>query len=238
MVRVRVEDWVNGHYAVLDCPQLVMFSNEPVKCKLLKTTVDIEVEQSALARIFGLKPSVMLNREPGFYDYFYDGKELVIKGVIAIEKGIVTIKPDIVFKDYVEYRDYRVFIKDLYGKVDNILSKAIALLSERALIGVDVARAVIDSFTGLTATVQELSRHNVSVVNLVNTALSGANVSIDTLVNAINEIYQKYRWVLSPPTPQQIAQVLVQAPPPQAQAPQQTQQSQTGQSQQSQPGGG
>lgn len=230
VVKVRIEDWVNGNYVVLDCPQLVMLSNEPVKCRLLKTSVEVEVRQSLLERLFGVKPTVTLTREPGFYDYFYDGTELVIKGVISIERGIVTVKPDIVFKDYIEYRDYRAFIRDLYGRVDKILNNAVSLLSERALVGVDVARTIIEAFTGLTATVQELSRHNVSIVNLVNTALSGANVSIDTLVNAVNEIYQKYRWVLTPPPPQQLVRTAQATPAtPAPQAPQQTQ-AQSGQS--------
>ena len=57
--------------------------------------------------------------------------------------------------------------------------------------------------------VQSLGSHNVKLVELVNSALSGANLSIDEVIRAINEILSKARWLLSPPPPTQVFQ-----PPP------------------------
>jgi hypothetical protein len=73
--------------------------------------------------------------------------------------------------------------------------------------------------------VQELGRHNVKIVELTNTALSGANVSLDEVIRAVNEIMVKARWLLSPPPPTQA----FQAPPmPMPQQPTQQQQQQGG----------
>lgn len=232
MVNVRLEDWVHGHYTLLKCPAVIMFGNEAVVCKLIKTTMEVQINQGFLSRLFRIKPRVLFMRQPGFYDYFFDGKELVIKCVITFEKGSIIAKPDIVLKDMIEYSDYQSFVKDVYNKVSNILSTSITMLGQRALLGVDVAKSVIDSFIGLTATIQELSRHNVNVVDMVNTALSGANISIDTLIQSINEIFQKYRWVLTPPPPTQQPGV-VGLPPMQLQ-PQPQSQPQQQQSQQQQ----
>jgi hypothetical protein len=73
--------------------------------------------------------------------------------------------------------------------------------------------------------VQELGKHNVKIVELTNTALSGANASLDEVIRAVNEILSKGRWLLAPPSPTQVFQP---SPMPTPQQPTQQQQQQGG----------
>jgi hypothetical protein len=230
MVRVVVLDRVHKHYVVLNCPQDVLYViTEPMPCKLIKTSIEVKLEVGGLTaflmQLFHIKPTVHFYREPGFYDFFWDGKELLLHGVIETKEGMITVRPDIVYKDIVEYKEVNKFIQDTYDRFVNTLNNAINLASVVATAPLRYINNLIDSMHGSVAMVQELGRHNVKIVELTNTALSGANMSLDEVIRAVNEIMTKARWLLSPPPPTQA----FQAPPvPMPQQPTQQQGQQQG----------
>jgi hypothetical protein len=225
MVRVVVLDRVHKNYVVLNCPPDVLYViTEPTPCKLVKSSIEVKLEvgrfTAFLMRLFNIKPTVLFHREPGLYDFFWDGKELLLHGVIETREGMIIVRPDILFKDIVEYREVSKFIQDTYDKFMNTLNNAINLASIIGTAPLKYINNLINSMSGATAMVQELGRHNVKIIELTNTALSGANVSLDEIIRAVNEIVVKARWLLSPPPPTQVFQ------PPPSPLPQQSPQQQ------------
>jgi len=224
MVRVLLIDRIHKHYIVLNCPSDVLYViSEPTQCKLIKSSIEVKVEvgrfMAFLMRLFHIKPTVMFYREPGIYDYFWDGRELIIHGAITVKEGTITVSPDIVFKDIIEYKEVSKFVQDTYDKFMNTLINAIHLVSVIATAPLKYVDNVIDSTSGITSMVQTLGRHNIKIIELTNSALAGANLSLDVIVNAVNEILSKGRWLLSPPPPTQVFQP--PPPPPQQQQGQQ-----------------
>ncbi len=222
MVKVFVIDRVHKAHVVLNCPPDVMYIiSEPVQCKLLASTIEVKVEvgrfTAFLMRLFGVKPSVIFYREPGIYDVVIDGNNMIIHGVIEAKGNNIAIHPDIIFKDMAEYKEVSRFVQDVYDKFMNTLNNAINLASVIGTAPLKYIDNLINSMSGATAMVQSLGAHNVKLVELVNSALAGANLSIDEVIRAINEIMSKGRWLLSPSPPTQAFQ------PPPAQ-PQQSQQ--------------
>jgi hypothetical protein len=175
-------------------------------------------------RLFGIKPSVVFYREPGIYDVIIDRNEMIIHGVIEVRGNNVTIHPDIVFKDIVEYKEVSRFVQDTYDKFVTVLNNAINLASVVATAPLRYINNLIDSMHGSIAMVQELGRHNVKIIELTNTALSGANLGLDEVIRAINEILSKARWLLAPPPPTQVFQPPPMPTPPQQPTQQQQQQ--------------
>jgi len=234
MVKVFVIDRVHKGHVILNCPQEVMYIiSEPVQCRLLATSMEVKVEVTRftafLMQLLRIKPPVIFYREPGIYDVIVDRNEMIIHGVIEIKGNNITIRPDIVFKDMAEYREVSKFIQDTYGKFMGTLKNVLDLASVIATAPLSYINNIVDSTHGAVAMVQELGRHNVKIIELTNTALSGANIGIDEVIRAINEIVSKYRWVLSPPSPTQAFQAPPTPPPtPPAPTPPQQQQQQGG----------
>jgi hypothetical protein len=215
MVKVFVIDRVHKAHVILNCPPDVMYIiSEPIQCKLLASTIEVKIEVSGfmafLMRLFRIKPLVTFYREPGIYDVVIDGNNMIIHGVIEIKDGTITVRPDIVFKDMSEYKEVSKFVQDTYEKFMDTLNNALNLTSVVATAPLRYIDNLINSMSGATAMVQALGSHNVKLVELVNNALSGANLSIDEVIRAINEIMSKARWLLSPPPPTQA----FQPPPP------------------------
>ena len=203
-MRVKIEDWVHHNYVVLDCPWEVRatIAQEPVECRLIATAVEIEVRQSLLTRLFRLKPRVTLIREPGLYDYFYDGKELAIRGIIETQGSVIKVKPDIVFQDMIEFRTYQEFIRHVYDRLDATVNKALNTVGDLLARSLDVLRNNVEVVNRLSAIIASEGRYNVSVANLVNAILSGMGISIDTAVQVFNEIMSRYaQYVTQPPQP-------------------------------------
>ncbi len=211
MVKVFIIDRVHKAHIVLNCPPDVMYIiSEPIQCKLISSTIEVKIEVSGfmafLMRLFGIKPTVVFYREPGIYDVIIDRNEMIIHGVIEIKDGTITIRPDIVFKDMAEYKEVSKFVQDVYDKFINTLNNVLNLASVIGTAPLRYIDNLINSMSGATAMVQSLGSHNVKLVELVNSALSGANLSIDEVIRAINEIMSKARWLLSPPSPAQVFQ--------------------------------
>jgi len=228
MVKVFIIDRVHKGHVVLKCPQEVMYIvSEPVMCRLIATSMEVRIEvdrfTAFLMQLLRIKPPVVFYREPGIYDVIVNGNEMIIHGVIEIKGNNITIRPDIVFKDMAEYKEVSRFVQDTYGKFLGTLKNVLDLASVIATAPLSYINNIVDSTHGAVAMVQELGRHNVKIVELTNTALSGANVSLDEVIRAINEIMPKTRWLLSPPPPTQAFQA-----PPMPQQPTQQQQQQGG----------
>ena len=214
MVKVFIIDRVHKAHVILNCPVDVMYIiSEPIQCKLLASTIEVKIEvgrfTAFLMRLFGIKPSVIFYREPGIYDVIIDGNNMIIHGVIEVRGNNITIHPDIIFRDMAEYREVSKFVQDTYEKYMDTLNNVLNLMSIVATAPLRYVDNLINSMSGATAMVQVLGAHNVKLVELVNNALSGANLSIDEVIRAINEIMSKARWLLSPPSPTQVFQ-----PPP------------------------
>jgi hypothetical protein len=225
MVKVFVIDRVHKAHVILNCPPDVMYIiSEPIPCKLIASTIEVKVEVSGfmafLMRLFRIKPTVIFYREPGIYDVVIDGNNMIIHGVIEVKESMITVRPDIIFKDMAEYKEVSKFVQDVYDKFMNTLNNIIGLASVIGTAPLKYIDNLINSMSGATAMVQSLGAHNVKLVELVNNALSGANISIDEVIRAINEIVAKARWLLSPPPPTQVFQPLPQP----SQQPQQQQQ--------------
>jgi len=235
MVKVFVIDRVHKGHVILNCPQEVMFIiSEPVQCRLLATSMEVKIEvgrfMAFLMQVFRIKPIVIFYREPGIYDVIVDRNEMIIHGVIEVKGNNITVRPDIIFKDMAEYKEVSRFVQDTYNKFLGTLKNVLDLASVIATAPLSYINNIVDSTHGAVAMVQELGRHNVKIVELTNTALSGANIGIDEVIRAVNEIVTKYRWVLSPPSPTQAFQAPPIPPlPPMPQQP--TQQQQQGQQQ-------
>jgi hypothetical protein len=230
MVKVFVIDRVHKGHVILNCPQEVMYIiSEPIQCRLIATSMEVKVEVSRftafLMNLLRIKPPVVFYREPGIYDVIVDRNEMIIHGVIEVKGSAITIHPDIVFKDMAEYREVSKFVQDTYEKFMSTLNNAMSLMSVVATAPLAYIDNLINSMSGATAMVQSLGNHNVKLVELVNNALSGANLSIDEIIRAINEIISKYRWVLSPPPP---TQAFMPPPMPMPQQPTQQQQQKPG----------
>jgi hypothetical protein len=214
MVKVFIIDRVHKGHVILNCPQEVMYIvSEPVMCRLVSTSMEVKVEvgrfTAFLMSLFRIKPPVIFYREPGIYDVIVDRNEMIIHGVIEIKGNNIAIHPDIVFKDMAEYKEVSRFVQDTYGKFMGTLKNVLDLASVIATAPLSYINNIIDSTHGAVAMVQELGRHNVKIMELANTALSGANVSLDEVIRAVNEILSKGRWLLAPPPPTQA----FQAPP-------------------------
>ncbi len=211
MVKVFVIDRVHKAHVILNCPIDVMYIiSEPIPCKLLASTIEVKIEVGGftafLMRLFGIKPTVVFYREPGIYDVVIDGNNMIIHGVIEVKGNNITIHPDIIFKDMAEYREVSKFVQDVYDKFMGTLNNVLSLASVIGTAPLRYIDNLINSMSGATAMVQSLGSHNVKLVELVNSALSGANLSIDEVIRAINEIMSKARWLLSPPSPAQVFQ--------------------------------
>jgi hypothetical protein len=233
MVKVFVIDRVHKGHVVLKCPQEVLYIvSEPVLCRLVATSMEVKVEVNKftafLMNLLRIKPIVVFYREPGIYDVIVDRNEMIIHGVVEIKGNNITISPDIVFKDMAEYKEISKFVQDTYGKFMGTLKNVLDLASVIATAPLSYINNIVDSTHGAVAMVQELGKHNVKIMELANTALSGANIGIDEVVRAINEIMSKYRWVLSPPSPTQAFQVPPMMPTPPQQPTQQQGQQQGG----------
>jgi hypothetical protein len=230
MVKVFIIDRVHKGHVILNCPQEVLYIvSEPVMCRLVATSMEVKVEvgrfMAFLMSLFRIKPPVVFYREPGIYDVIVDRNEMIIHGVVEIKGNNIAIHPDIVFRDMAEYKEVSRFVQDTYGKFMGTLKNVLDLASVIATAPLSYINNIVDSTHGAVAMVQELGRHNVKIMELTNTALSGANIGIDEVIRAINEIITKYRWILSPPSPTQA----FQAPPmPTPQQPTQQQQQQGG----------
>ena len=122
-----------------------------------------------------------------------------------------------------EYKEVSRFVQDVYDKFMYTLNNTISLASVIGTAPLRYIDNLINSMSGATAMVQSLGSHNVKLVELINSALSGANLSIDEVIHAINEIMSKARWLLAPPPPAQVFQPPPMPTPPQ-QPPQQQQQ--------------
>jgi len=236
MVKVFIIDRVHKGHVVLRCPQEVMYIiSEPIWCRLLATSMEVKIEvgrfTAFLMNLLRIKPPVVFYREPGIYDVVVDGRDMIIHGVVEIRGNSITVRPDIVFKDMAEYKEVSRFVQDTYGKFLGTLKNVLDLASVIATAPLSYINNIVDSTHGAVAMVQELGRHNVKIMELANTALSGANVGIDEVIRAINEIISKYRWVLSPPSPTQAFQMQSPMPPLPPMPQQPTQQQQQGQQQ-------
>jgi len=214
MVKVFIIDRVHKGHVILNCPQEVMYIvSEPVMCRLVSTSMEVKVEvgrfTAFLMSLFRIKPPVIFYREPGIYDVIVDRNEMIIHGIIEIKGNNIAIHPDIVFKDMAEYKEVSRFVQDTYNKFLGTLKNVLDLASVIATAPLSYINNIIDSTHGAVAMVQELGRHNVKIMELANTALSGANVSLDEVIRAVNEILSKGRWLLAPPPPTQA----FQAPP-------------------------
>jgi len=230
MVKVFIIDRVHKGHIILNCPQDVLYIvSEPIQCRLLATSMEVKVEvgrfTAFLIRLFGIKPSVVFYREPGIYDVIIDRNEMIIHGVIEIKGNNIAIHPDIVFKDMAEYKEVSRFVQDTYSKFMGTLKNVLDLASVIATAPLSYINNIVDSTHGAVAMVQELGRHNVKIMELANTALSGANIGVDEIIRAVNEIVSKGRWLLAPPPPTQVFQPPPMPTPPQ-QPPQQQQQGQ------------
>jgi len=229
MVKVFIIDRVHKGHVILNCPQEVMYIvSEPVMCRLVATSMEVKVEvgrfMAFLMSLFRIKPPVVFYREPGIYDVIVDRNEMIIHGVVEIKGNNIAIHPDIVFKDMAEYKEVSRFVQDTYSKFLGTLKNVLDLASVIATAPLSYINNIIDSTHGAVAMVQELGRHNVKIMELANTALSGANVSLDEVIRAVNEILSKGRWLLAPPSPTQV----FQPPMPTPQQPTQQQQQQGG----------
>ncbi len=230
MVKVFVIDRVHKGHVILNCPQEVMYIvSEPVMCRLVSTSMEVKVEvgrfTAFLMSLFRIKPPVVFYREPGIYDVIVDRNEMIIHGVVEIKGNNIAIHPDIVFKDMAEYKEVSRFVQDTYGKFMGTLKNVLDLASVIATAPLSYINNIVDSTHGAVAMVQELGRHNVKIMELANTALSGANIGVDEIIRAVNEILSKGRWLLAPPPPTQVFQPPPMLTPPQ-QPPQQQQQGQ------------
>jgi len=211
MVKVFIIDRVHKGHVILNCPQEVMYIvSEPVMCRLVSTSMEVKVEvgrfTAFLMSLFRIKPPVVFYREPGIYDVVIDGNNMIIHGVIEVKGSNIAIHPDIIFKDMAEYREVSKFVQDVYDKFMNTLNNVIGLASVIGTAPLRYVDNLINSMSGATAMVQALGAHNVKLVELINSALAGANLSIDEVIRAINEIMSKARWLLSPPSPTQVFQ--------------------------------
>jgi len=228
MVKVFVIDRVHKGHAILNCPQDVLYIvSEPVLCRLVATSMEVKIEvgrfTAFLMSLFRIKPPVVFYREPGIYDVIIDRNEMIIHGVIEVKGNNIAVHPDIIFKDMAEYREVSKFVQDVYDKFMYTLNNTISLASVIGTAPLRYIDNLINSMSGATAMVQSLGAHNVKIIELVNSALAGANLSIDEVIRAINEIMSKARWLLSPPPPTQVFQ-----PPPMPTPPQQQQGQQQG----------
>ncbi len=222
MVKVFIIDRVHKAHVILNCPIDVMYIiSEPIQCKLLASTIEVKIEvgrfTAFLMRLFGIKPSVIFYREPGIYDVVIDGNNMIIHGVIEVKGNNITIHPDIIFKDMAEYREVSKFVQDVYDKFMGTLNNVLSLASVIGTAPLRYIDNLINSMSGATAMVQALGSHNVKLVELINSALAGANLSIDEVIRAINEIMSKARWLLSPPPPTQAFQPMPTPPQQSAQ---------------------
>ena len=220
MVKVFIIDRVHKGHVILNCPQEVMYIvSEPVMCRLVATSMEVKVEvgrfMAFLMSLFRIKPPVVFYREPGIYDVIVDRNEMIIHGVVEIKGNNIAIHPDIVFKDMAEYKEVSRFVQDTYSKFLGTLKNVLDLASVIATAPLSYINNIIDSTHGAVAMVQELGRHNVKIMELANTALSGANVSLDEVIRAVNEILSKGRWLLAPPSPAQVFQPPMPTPPQQ-----------------------
>jgi len=220
-----VIDRVHKGHVILNCSQEVLYIvSEPVQCRLLATSMEVKIEvgrfMAFLMQVFRIKPIVIFYREPGIYDVIVDKNEMIIHGVIEIKGNNITVRPDIIFKDMAEYKEVSRFVQDTYSKFMGTLRNVLELASVIATAPLKYIDNIVDSTHGAVDMVQALGRHNVKIVELTNTALSGANLSVDEVIRAVNEIITKYRWVLSPPPPTQAF------PPPTPPTPQQPTQQQ------------
>jgi len=230
MVKVFVVDRVHKGHVILSCPQEVLYIvSEPVQCRLKDTSMEVKIEVSRftafLMNLLRIKPIVVFYREPGIYDVIVDRNVMIIHGVVEVKGNNITVRPDIIFKDMAEYREVSRFIQDTYGKFMGTLRNVLDLASIIATAPLRYIDNIVDSTRGAVDMVQALGRHNVKIMELTNTALSGANLSVDEVIRAVNEIVTKYRWVLSPPPPTQ-ALPLPMPPMPMPQQPTQQQQGQ------------
>jgi hypothetical protein len=191
----------------------------------MEVKVEVGRFMAFLMSLFRIKPPVIFYREPGIYDVIVDRNEMIIHGVIEIKGNNIAIHPDIVFRDMAEYKEVSRFVQDTYGKFLGTLKNVLDLASVIATAPLSYINNIVDSTHGAVAMVQELGRHNVKIVELTNTALGGANLGLDEVIRAINEILSKGRWLLAPPPPTQVFQPPPMPTPPQ-QPPQQQQQGQ------------
>ena len=233
MVKVFIIDRVHKGHVILNCPQEVMYIvSEPVMCRLVSTSMEVKVEvgrfMAFLMNLFRIKPPVVFYREPGIYDVIVDRNEMIIHGVVEIKGNNIAIHPDIVFKDMAEYKEVSRFVQDTYGKFMGTLKNVLDLASVIATAPLSYINNIVDSTHGAVAMVQELGRHNVKIMELANTALSGANIGVDEIIRAVNEILSKGRWLLAPPSPTQVFQPLPIPTPPQQPSQQQQQGQQQG----------
>jgi len=229
MVKVFVIDRVHKGHVILNCPQEVMYIiSEPVQCRLLATSMELKIEvgrfTAFLMNLFRIKPPVVFYREPGIYDVIVDRNEMIIHGVVEIKGNNITVRPDIIFKDMAEYKEVSRFVHDVYDKFMGTLNNALNLTSVVATAPLRYIDNLINSMHGSVDMVQSLGTHNVEIIKLVNSALGGANLSIDEVIRAVNEILSKGRWLLSPPPPTQAFQAIPPPTPPMPTPQQPTQQ--------------
>lgn len=223
MIDVHIQDWVHHDYIRLKCPETVRYAigGEPVRCKLIASSISIEVEQGFLARLFGLKPWVWFIRQPGIYDYFIGPNELVLRGIVMVDGGKLILSPDIVFSDMREFKDYREFVRYVSDEVSDVLNGVLMQTQEKVRAVIDVLRKNVDAINTLADTIGEIGNYNVRVANLVVSTLRGVNVTIDSIRQFNEDIYGRFKNLLypppPPPPPTQIPSIIVQSPTTQQQ---------------------
>ena len=205
-MRVKIEDWVHHEFMVLDCPWEIRatIAQEPIECRVIASSIEIETRGGFLTRLFRAKPRVVLVREPGVYEYFFDGKELTIRGVVSVDGTTVRVKPDIVFKDMIEYKSYLEFVRHVYEVMDNTVNKALGTISELLASSLSVLGNNLEIVNNLARVIAAEGSYNANAANLFNTVLSGMGISIDTAVQVFNEIMEKYLPLLRQQQQQQV----------------------------------
>ena len=224
---VRIIDRVHKNYVVLNCPPEVRatIGQEPLKCRLIASSIEVEVSRSLIEKLFPfIKPRIVFVREPGFYDYFYDGRELIIHGVITVEGSRIIVKPDIVFQDMAEYKAVSEFVRAAYDKFDKLFSKALNVISDLVGNSIDVLSHNVEVIQKVSNMVGEEGRYNVAVTSLINSILASRGMSLQTAKQIFDTIMKNYGYLVTmPPKPPTQIQPIVTAPPEQQQAQQQQQ---------------
>ena len=216
---VRIIDRVHKNYVVLRCPPEVRatIGQEPIKCALIASSIEVEVKRPIIGRLIPLiKPRVIFVREPGIYDYFYDGRELIIHGVITVEGSRVIVKPDIVFQDMAEYKTVSEFVRAAYDKFDALFSKALGVVSDLVNNSISVLSHNVEVIQKVSNMIGEEGRYNVAVTSLINSILASRGMSLQTAKQIFDTVMKNYGYLVTmPPKPPTQTQPVVTATPEQ-----------------------
>ncbi len=193
-MRVRIHDFANKILIELDCPIPVLYATEPIPCKLIASSTEIEVKRSLLERIFPfIKPKVMVVANQGFYIKVSDEKSLDIYALVKINKESIELSPNPLIDNWTIFNDYSSFIQYVSNVLNDNVNYIVKVLNSKYSAIIDTLKNNAEAVTELAGVLSTAASYNVDVARLTNSVLSKLGLSIQDLISIINNELTKTR---------------------------------------------